>query len=61
MYANTIKFQESLSLGDVPDYISLGDVPDDRPLGDVPDENLGVNYAINHKKLLSNPTNRSSF
>jgi hypothetical protein len=51
MYANTIKFQESLSLGDVPDYISLGDVPDDRPLGDVPDENLGVNYAINHKQI----------
>ena len=42
MYANTIKFQESLSLGDVPDYISLGDVPD---------ENLGVNYAINHKQI----------
>jgi hypothetical protein len=52
MYANTIKFQES---------ISLGDVPNERSLGSVPDENLGVNYAINHKKLLSNPTNRSSF
>jgi hypothetical protein len=52
MHTDTIKFQES---------ISLGDVPDERSLGSVPDENLGVNYAINHKKLLSNPTNRSSF
>ncbi len=42
MYTNTVKFQES---------ISLGSVPDDRPLGSVPDENLGVNYAINQKEI----------